>query len=577
VSAARLVAICAAVLSQAVAMAQSKSGFEYNGIIHVSWQPNEYTNAAGAPSREALAATHANWAAVLVTWYQDNISSTTIAANNTTPSDNALVQAIRDLHSKNLKVMLKPHVDLSRDPDPNHWRGNINPSDVDAWFASYTPFILKYAQMAQDEGVEGLVIGTELIEMSRSTNQARWYAVIDAIRGVYHGLLTYSSNATGATDEFTSLSFWDKLDLIGLDGYFPLTSKDDPSLAELVAAWRNNKWNLNIVAAVENLHNAYQKPVIFTELGYRSYPGTNQAPYSYSSTDRPADLTEQRDCYEAFYTVWSQQASWVKGVFWWAWSVNPPGPNDTDYNPRGKPAEDVLRNWQGPPESALNAVVSAADYRVEGVVPGAIVSLWGASLASGTITAPTPFPLPTTLGDTRVTFGGIPAPLFFASPGQVNAQVPFEVPPGNVVVEVTSSLGVARMTVTVAAAGPAIFTRNMLGTGDGSILDAVNYRPITPADPADDWLQIYCTGLGAVGGAVTSGAVPPIPPPQTIVKPEVRIDGVSLTVDWAGLAPGWVGLYAVNVQVGGRVSSGTHQLQVVLGAVVSNTVTVAVR
>jgi uncharacterized protein (TIGR03437 family) len=576
VSAARLVGICAAVLSQAITMAQSKSGFEYNGIVHVSWQPNEYTNAAGAPSREALAATHANWASVLVTWYQSNTGSTTIAANNTTPSDNALVQAIQELHNKGLKVMLKPHVDLSQ--DPSHWRGQIDPQDKDAWFASYTPFIVKYAQMAETQQVEGLCIGTELVMMSGSVNQARWYAVIDAIRGVYHGLLTYAANATWAADEFTSVSFWDRLDLIGLDGYFPLTHQSDPSLAQLVAAWHSNWQGLDIVAAVENLHNAHpEKPVIFTEIGYRSFAGTNIAPYSYTDTTGPADLTEQRNCYDAFYTVWSQQASWVKGVFWWAWSVNPPGPNDIDYNPRGKPAEDVLRNWQGPPESALNAVVSAADYRAVGVVPGAIVSLWGASLASGTITAPMPFPLPTTLGDTRVTFGGIPAPLFFASPGQVNAQVPFEVPPGNVVVEVTSSLGVARMTVTVAAAGPAIFTRNMQGTGEGAILDAVNFRPITPADPADDWLQIYCTGLGAVGGAVTSGAVPPIPPPQTIVKPEVRIDGVSLTVDWAGLAPGWVGLYAVNVQVGGKVSSGTHQLQVVLGAVVSNTVTVAVR
>jgi uncharacterized protein (TIGR03437 family) len=575
VSAARLAVICAAVLTQAVAMAQSKSGFDYNGLTHVSWQPNEYTNGAGAPSRQALAATHANWASVLVTWYQSNTLSTTIAANSSTPSDNAVIQAIQEFHSLGLKVTLKPHVDLSQ--DPNHWRGEINPADKDAWFASYTPFILKYAQIAEAQQVEGLVIGTELVMMSGSNNQARWYAVIDAIRGVYHGLLTYAANATWAADEFTSVSFLDKLDLIGLDGYFPLTDHADPTLAELVAAWSHNKDGLNILAAVQNLHNAHQKPVIFTEIGYRSYPGTNIAPYSYSSNTAPPDLTEQSNCYEAFYEVWSQQSSWLKGVFWWAWSVPPPGPNDTDYNPRGKPAEDVLRSWQGPPASALNAVVSAADYRSVGVVPGAIVSLWGASLSSGTVTAPMPFPLPTTLGDTRVTFGGIPAPLFFVSAGQVNAQVPFEVPPGNVVVEVTSNLGVARMTVAVAAAGPAIFTRDMTGTGEGAILDAVNFRAITPANPADDWLQIYCTGLGAVGGAVTSGAVPPIPPPETAVKPEVRIDGQSLTADWAGLAPGWVGLYAVNVQLRGRVSSGVHNLQVVLGGVVSNTVTVAVR
>ncbi|MGA2329314.1 MAG: hypothetical protein ABSH05_23885 [Bryobacteraceae bacterium] len=581
VSAARLVAICAAVLSQAPAPAQSKSGFEYNGIIHVSWWYNEYTYAAATTSRQALATTHANWASVLVTWYQSTITSTSIAADSIkTPTDDALRQAIQELHNQGLKVMLKPHVDLSQ--DPNHWRGEINPADRDAWFASYKPFILKYAQMAQDQGVEGLCIGTELIQMSGTVNRDRWNNVIDAIRAVYSGVLTYAANATSAADEFTSVSFWEELDLIGLDGYFPLTNHKDPSLEELVAAWQYNSAHLNIVAAVENLHNTYpEKPVIFTEIGYRSASGANTAPYS---STLPAgyggyDLTEQRNCYEAFYEVWSQQASWVKGVFWWAWPVNPPGANDTDYNPRGKPAEEVLRTWQGPPESALNAVVSAADYRADGVAPGAIVSLWGTSLASGTITAPMPFPLPTSLGDTRVTFGGIPAPLFFVSPGQVNAQAPFEVPPGSAVVEVTSNLGAARMTVTVAAAGPGIFTRNMQGTGEGAILDAVNYRPITAADPAEagEWIQIYCTGLGAVGGVVTTGDVPPMPPPETVVKPEVRIDGQPLVPDWAGLAPGWVGLYAVNVKLPSDVSAGTHQLQIAMSGAVSNTVTFSVR
>jgi uncharacterized protein (TIGR03437 family) len=578
VSALRLLVSCAVVWLAPAALAQSKSGFEYNGIIHVSWWYNEYTYAAATTSREALAATHANWASVLATWYQSTITSTSIAADSIkTPTDDALRQAIQELHNQGLKVMLKPHVDLSQ--DPNHWRGEINPQDKDAWFASYTPFILKYAQMAQEQGVEGLCMGTELVLMSRSGNQARWYSVIDAIRAVYSGVLTYAANATSAADEFTSLSFWDRLDLIGLDGYFPLTNHSDPSFEELVAAWQYNSAHLNIVAAVENLHNAHlEKPVIFTEIGYRSSAGTNTAPYS-STLSGGYDPTEQRNCYEAFYTVWSQQASWVKGVFWWAWAVNPPGANDTDYNPRGKPAEEVLRTWQGPPASALNAVVSAADYRADGVAPGAIVSLWGTSLASGTITAPMPFPLPTSLGDTKVTFGGIPAPLFFVSPGQVNAQAPFEVPPGSAVVEVTSNLGVARMTVTVAAAGPGIFTRNMQGRGEGAILDAQTYRPITAADPAEagEWIQIYCTGLGAVDGAVTTGDVPPTPPPRIIGELVVQIDGQPLTPDWAGLAPRYVGLYAVNVKLPSDVSAGTHQLQIAMSGAVSNTVTFSTR
>ena len=59
-----------------------------------------------------------------------------------------------------------------------------------------------------------------------------------------------------------------------------------------------------------------------------------------------ADPAEQADCYAAMYDVWSRETSWMKGPFWWAWDVNAPAAGDTGYNPRGKPAEDVLRQWQ---------------------------------------------------------------------------------------------------------------------------------------------------------------------------------------------------------------------------------------
>jgi len=301
------------------------------------------------------------------------------------------------------------------------------------------------------------------------------------------------------------------------------------------------------------------------------------APWDYTVT-AAYDPTEQRDCYDAFYTVWSQQASWVKGVFWWAWSVYPPGPTDTDYTPRSKPAETVMRDWQAPLPGSLNAVVGAASYLPGTVAPGGIVSLWGAGLTSETAVAPS-FPLPTTLGNTTVTFNGTPAPLFFVSPGQINAQLPFETAPGSVMAEVTSNSGVARLQFTVAPAGPGIFSRNQQGTGEGAFLDAVTFRPITAADPATagEWLQIYGTGLGGVTQPVTTGAAVPVPPPRTVLTPQVMIDGQPLTADWSGLASGWVGLYAVNVQLPATLSPGVHQIQLSVSGAVSNTVTLAVR
>ncbi len=340
---------CLAALIPTWALA-SKSGFDYGGIAHVSWWYNEYNNydqltGAATDSRTALAATGANWAALLVTQYQDTATSTLIApraAENKTPTDDSLRFAIKEFHDEGLKVMLKPHVDAWN----GQWRGEFVPADVDAWFASYTQFIVHYAQLAQEQGVEGLVMGTEFVKLSGSANRDRWIAVIKAIRNVYGGVLAYAANATYPADEFTSVSFWDQVDLIGLDAYFHLTDSTTATLDQLVSAWTSNSYGENAVAAVQNLASAQQKPVIFTELGYKSVDGANIEPWNYSRSGA-YDPEEQRDCYEAAFEVWSQQTSIVKGIFWWAWPVPAPGANDLDYNPRGKLAETVLATWQG--------------------------------------------------------------------------------------------------------------------------------------------------------------------------------------------------------------------------------------
>ena len=577
----RLPAICVLALGCAAVWLPSagaqgtlgNGGFQYYGITHVSWSFNEYTFATATASRDDLAATNANWAGVLATWYQPNITANSMLSNFTTPTDDAVTQAIQEFHGKGIKVMLKPHVDVN--DAAGSWRGNINPSAPDTWFANYTQFMVHYAQLAESLGVEMLCIGTELKTVSGAANQARWYGVIDAIRAVYHGALTYAANATSAGDEFTSVSFWDRLDLIGLDGYFALTNKADPTLAELVAAWRGNLNRLDLVATVTNFYNAHQKPIIFTEIGYKSSAGANTEPWNYNHVGA-YDPTEQRNCIDAAFTVWSQWSSWMKGFFWWAWPVPAPAATDTDYNPRGKPAADLLRAWQSPIDPH-NAVTNAASYSAQAVAPGAIVSVFGASLSASTSQS-SAAPLPTVLGDTTVTFNGIPAPLYFASPQQVNAQVPFEVAPGSAIAEVNSNSGIALTQLPVGAAGPGIFTRDGSGTGDGALIDAVTGALVTSSQPiaAGAYLAIYCTGLGAVTPATTTGDVPATLT-YTTVNPSVLIDGQTITPSWAGLAPGFVGLYQVNAQVPASLTAGSHRLQLVMNGAASNTVTFAVR
>jgi uncharacterized membrane protein len=339
------------------ALAQSQSGFQYNGITQVSWWFDEYDSAAGGTSRAALRDTGANWMGLLVTWYQQDASSNVIARHpdpNKDHTDARIRTAIRDAHSRGLQVMLKPHVDALN----GQWRGDFNPSNAAAWFQSYTQFIVHYAQIAQEEGAELFCMGTEFKTISGAANRDRWIAVIGAIRNAYGGPLTYAANATFPADEFTSVSFWDQLDIIGLDGYFTLTDQNNPTLAQLISAWTSNRFGENIVAAVQNFASSRQKPLIFTEIGYKSTDGTNREPWNFGLSGA-VDTAEQRDCYEAAFTVWSQQSTWMRGFFWWAWPVPPPAANDGDYNPRSKPAETVLRTWQGP-GGAPNFMLSAS-------------------------------------------------------------------------------------------------------------------------------------------------------------------------------------------------------------------------
>jgi hypothetical protein len=316
--------------------------FEYNGVTHVSWWHDEYGYPAGSDARRALAATGAGWMGVLTTWYMETKSSSAIAPNaNSSNDDDVVRRAIDEAHALGLKVMLKPHVDV-RD---GTWRAQVTPSDPGGWFESYAAFMDHYAAIAAEKNVEMLCVGTELISMTRAGYSGQWASVVARVRGRYKGPLTYAANANDAGDEFTSATVWPLVDVLGLDVYTALTSKTNPTRAELAAAWRRNKDDNDMVAAYRNFQQAWGKPLVFTEIGYRSLDGTNRAPWDWSVT-AAADPGEQADCYAAMYDVWSKESAWFRGPFWWAWDVTAPAAGDNGYNPRGKPAEDVLRQWQ---------------------------------------------------------------------------------------------------------------------------------------------------------------------------------------------------------------------------------------
>ncbi len=151
------------------------SHFGYDGVTHVSWRRGAYGDATAGESRAALAATGARWGGLLVTWYMDAKSSSTIAPDPQKSSDDAeLRRAIGEMHALRLQVMLKPHVDV-RD---GTWRAQITPADRARWFQSYGAFLDHYAALAAEAEVELLCIGTELASLSGAQDAAAWADLI---------------------------------------------------------------------------------------------------------------------------------------------------------------------------------------------------------------------------------------------------------------------------------------------------------------------------------------------------------------------------------------------------------------
>jgi uncharacterized protein (TIGR03437 family) len=120
---------------------------------------------------------------------------------------------------------------------------------------------------------------------------------------------------------------------------------------------------------------------------------------------------------------------------------------------------------------------------------------------------------------------------------------------------------------------------NTQGDGPGAILHASDLSPVSDASPAHpgEAVAIYCTGLGRLSTPVATGSVPPLPPPQTVLQPEVRVAGRIAVVAFSGAAPGYVGLYQVNVEVPADTPAGSQPLVLSINGVESNSVQVAVR
>jgi hypothetical protein len=311
------------------------------GMNYAGWSETAYSNDASNESLDNLRNTGCDWVAINTIWFQENISSTVIIPryNRYSVSESSVIDAIQYAHSIGLKVMLKPMVDCN----DGTWRGRINPSV--AWFTAYTDFMSIWAEIAQNYQVEMLCIGCEYANTNNPDSgdwSGSWLGVAQSIRAIYDGPLTYAANP----EEEKNITWWDAMNVIGVNPYYSLTELNDPTEQQLQDAWQQKVDDMETW-----LFATYpDKEIIFTEIGYRSYDGTNQEPWITGPHDTNSlDFQEQVDCYKALLDQ-SQDRSWWRGVFWWVWETDPnaglPGSWPyTSHTPQNKPAETLLNNY----------------------------------------------------------------------------------------------------------------------------------------------------------------------------------------------------------------------------------------
>jgi hypothetical protein len=280
---------------------------------------------------------NANYAAIMPFGYLKSLDSPSIIYNTSRQWYGESVEGakyyIKIAQSAKIKIMLKPQIWIWGGAFTGHIKMTTE-ADWNALENSYSKFILEYAKLAEDLNVELFCIGTELEQFTAYRPQY-WAGLIKAIRQVYKGKLTYAAN----WDEFKRTDFWADLDYIGIDAYFPINDAKTPSVEACISGWQPHK------TVISNLSKGLNKPVLFTEFGYRSVDYTAKAPWRSDRAMNTVNLQAQENATQALFEVFWDEP-WFKGGFIWKWFHNHAtagGHNNSRYTPQNKPVEAYIK------------------------------------------------------------------------------------------------------------------------------------------------------------------------------------------------------------------------------------------
>lgn len=254
-------------------------------------------------------------------------------------------RAIRQAHARGLKVMLVPHLWV----ESGEWRAKIDPktdAGWDAWAKSYGAYVKRWARVAEETHAEIFSAGVELRSWVTTPRAPSFVALIREIRAIYKGLVTYSAN----WDDLEDTVILGELDVLGVNAFFPLADKDGAPFEKLLEGGKRVREKVASLAAT------WQKPVLFTEIGYTTRPDPAIRPWEWPDDMKKPKVDEvaQAEAYRALIAPLLDEPRFM-GFFVWRVYADPDDVSQEaawGFSPRGKLAELVMRDafaapWRG--------------------------------------------------------------------------------------------------------------------------------------------------------------------------------------------------------------------------------------
>ncbi len=248
-------------------------------------------------------------------------------------NDAAVIRCAYNAEQLGFAVMMKPQVWSWMG-----WTGDIkmeNEAEWDLFFKYYDEWIMHYALLAEIHHVEIFCVGNEFKNATLS-HQKKWQELFSKVRKVYSGKITYAANWG---DEFEKVTFWNDLDYIAVNCYYPLSSKTDPTDDELLLQMEKN------LDLIESVQKKYNKPLLFTEIGFSSIDNPWISPHKDNNEQGYNELAQKR-CYEVMFKAMEDE-NWIDGIYIWKWPsyMDFSKEYEKDFNPCGKLAEETIAEW----------------------------------------------------------------------------------------------------------------------------------------------------------------------------------------------------------------------------------------